>query len=59
MRDFGYGIDEGYLGRYKDKLLIMCQVESVEGVKNMGEIVVIVGVDHIHMDMGLRHLSVS
>jgi 2-keto-3-deoxy-L-rhamnonate aldolase RhmA len=59
VRASDYSIDEGYLGHYKDKLLIMCQVESMEGVKNMGENVAVDGVDCIHMDMGLRDLSAS
>jgi 2-keto-3-deoxy-L-rhamnonate aldolase RhmA len=37
----------------------MCEVESVEGVKNMGEIAPVDGVDCIHMDMGSRDLSAS
>jgi 2-keto-3-deoxy-L-rhamnonate aldolase RhmA len=59
MRASDYGIDEGNLGHYEDKLLIMCEVESVEGVKNMGKITLVDGMDYIHMDMGLRDLSAS
>ncbi|XP_072062200.1 uncharacterized protein [Arachis hypogaea] len=34
VRVSGYNIDEGYLGSYQEEMVIMCQVESVEGVKN-------------------------
>jgi 2-keto-3-deoxy-L-rhamnonate aldolase RhmA len=37
----------------------MCQVESMEGVKNMGEIAPVDGVDCIHMDLGPRDLSAN
>ncbi|XP_057737348.1 uncharacterized protein LOC130954608 [Arachis stenosperma] len=57
VRASGYGIDEGYLGSYQEELLIMCQVESVEGVKNVGEISAVDGVDCIQM--GPLDLSAS
>jgi 2-keto-3-deoxy-L-rhamnonate aldolase RhmA len=50
VRASGYGIDEGYLVRYENELLIMCRVKFVKGVKNMGEIMAVDGVDCIHMD---------
>jgi 2-keto-3-deoxy-L-rhamnonate aldolase RhmA len=59
VRASGYGIDEGNLGCYEDELLIMCQVESMEGVKNIGEIMAVDGVDYMHMDLGLRDLSAN
>jgi 2-keto-3-deoxy-L-rhamnonate aldolase RhmA len=57
VRASSYGIDEGYLGRYEDELLIICQVESVQGVQNMEKIATVDGVDCIHM--GPRDLSAS
>ncbi|MED6191871.1 hypothetical protein PIB30_004528 [Stylosanthes scabra] len=57
VRASGYGIDEGYLGSYQEELLIMCQVESVEGVKNIGQISAVDGVDCIQM--GPLDLSAS
>uniref|UniRef100_A0A2P2QU83 Uncharacterized protein MANES_11G125600 n=1 Tax=Rhizophora mucronata TaxID=61149 RepID=A0A2P2QU83_RHIMU len=44
-----YGIDEGYLSNYEEELLIMCQVESEEGVKNAEEIAAVDGVDCIQI----------
>lgn len=40
-----YGIDEGYLSKYEKELLIMCQIESEEAVKNVKEIAAVDGVD--------------
>ncbi|XLS44789.1 hypothetical protein HN51_001654, partial [Arachis hypogaea] len=53
----GYDIDEGYLGSYQEEMLIMFQVESVEGVKNVGEILAVDGIDFIQM--GSLDLSAS
>ncbi|KAF3620744.1 putative ubiquitin-conjugating enzyme E2 5 [Capsicum annuum] len=57
VRASGYGIDEGYLSNYADELLIMCQVESVEGVKKIEEIAEVEGLDCIQM--GPLDLSAS
>eukprot|EP00262_Sarcandra_glabra_P008435 TRINITY_DN21961_c0_g1_i1.p1 TRINITY_DN21961_c0_g1~~TRINITY_DN21961_c0_g1_i1.p1 ORF type:complete len:356 (-),score=44.15 TRINITY_DN21961_c0_g1_i1:6-1073(-) len=57
VRASKYGIDDGYLGNYEDELLIMCQVESEEGVKKMEEIVAVDGVNCIQM--GPLDLSAS
>ncbi|KAL2530668.1 Phosphoenolpyruvate carboxylase family protein [Forsythia ovata] len=35
VRASDYGINEGYLSNYEEALLIMCQVESKEGVKKI------------------------
>ncbi|XP_002534296.2 2-keto-3-deoxy-L-rhamnonate aldolase [Ricinus communis] len=57
VRASSYGIDEGYLSNYGDELLIMCQVESEEGVKKADEIAAVDGVDCIQM--GPLDLSAS
>lgn len=57
VRASDYGINEGYLSNYEEELLIMCQVESVEGVNNIHEIAAVDGVDCIQM--GPRDLSAS
>ncbi|CAK8570394.1 unnamed protein product [Lathyrus sativus] len=57
VRASSYGIDEGYLNNFLDELLIMCQVESKEGVKNIDKIVAVDGVDCIQM--GPLDLSAS
>ncbi|RYQ94481.1 hypothetical protein Ahy_B08g089400 [Arachis hypogaea] len=57
VRVSGYDIDEGYLGSYQEEMVIICQVESVEGVKNVGEISAVDGIDCIQM--GLLDLSAS
>lgn len=57
VRASDYGIDEGYLSNYEDELLIMCQVESEEGVKKIDEIRAVDGVDCIQM--GPLDLSAS
>lgn len=57
VRASSYGIDEGYLSNYEDELLIMCQVESEEGVKKAAEIAAVEGVDCIQM--GPLDLSAS
>ncbi|KAK1408973.1 hypothetical protein QVD17_41176 [Tagetes erecta] len=57
IRASGYGIDNGYLTNYEDELLIMCQVESEEGVKKIEEIAAVDGVDCVQM--GPLDLSAS
>ncbi|XP_050377353.1 uncharacterized protein LOC126794635 [Argentina anserina] len=57
VRASRYGIDEGYLSNYEDQLLIMCQVESEEGVKRAEEIAAVEGVDCVQM--GPLDLSAS
>ncbi|CAN0908913.1 2-keto-3-deoxy-L-rhamnonate aldolase [Linum grandiflorum] len=57
VRASSYGIDEGYLSNYEEELLILCQIESEEGVKNAGEICAVDGVDCIQM--GPLDLSAS
>lgn len=57
VRASAYGIDDGYLSRIEDDLLIMCQVESAKGVENIEEIANVEGVDCIQM--GPLDLSAS
>ncbi|KAI3977699.1 hypothetical protein MKX01_009584 [Papaver californicum] len=57
VRASNYGIDDGYLTNYEDELLIMCQVESEEGVKKIEEIAKVDGVDCVQM--GPLDLSAS
>ncbi|XP_011022427.1 PREDICTED: uncharacterized protein LOC105124209 [Populus euphratica] len=57
VRASDYGIDEGYLSNYAEELLIMCQVESEEGVKKAEEISAVDGVDCVQM--GPLDLSAS
>ncbi|KAI3453329.1 hypothetical protein Pfo_009992 [Paulownia fortunei] len=57
VRASDYGINEGYLSNYEEELLIMCQVESEEGVKKIDEISGVDGVDCIQM--GPLDLSAS
>ncbi len=42
-----YGLDPGYTGEAADRLFIACQIESVKGVNNVGEIAAVEGVDMI------------
>ncbi|CAB81326.1 putative protein [Arabidopsis thaliana] len=57
VRDSSFGFNEGYLGNYADKLFIMCQIESEEGMKNVKEIIAVDGMDCVMM--GPRDLSAS
>ncbi|WVZ12353.1 hypothetical protein V8G54_016883 [Vigna mungo] len=57
VRASKYGLDDGYIGNYLDELLIMCQVESKEGVANADEIAAVDGVDCVQM--GPLDLSAS
>ncbi|KAF6136215.1 hypothetical protein GIB67_036893 [Kingdonia uniflora] len=57
VRASNYGLNNGYLSNYEEELLIMCQVESEEGVKKIEEIAVVDGVDCIQM--GPLDLSAS
>ncbi len=45
MRASKYGIDEEYINKCEKELLIMCQVESMEAVKNVKDIAAVEGVD--------------
>ncbi|XP_042509820.1 2-keto-3-deoxy-L-rhamnonate aldolase [Macadamia integrifolia] len=57
VRASKYGIDPGYLSNYEEELLIMCQVESEEGVEKIEDIAAVDGVDCIQM--GPLDLSAS
>ncbi|KAK7243840.1 hypothetical protein RIF29_38652 [Crotalaria pallida] len=57
VRASRYGIDEGYLANYVDELLIICQVETVEGVKNADAMAAVDGVDCVLI--GPNDLSAS
>ncbi|KAI3961392.1 hypothetical protein MKW92_045623 [Papaver armeniacum] len=57
VRASNYGINDGYLTNYEDELLIMCQVESEEGVKKIEDIAKVDGVDCVQM--GPLDLSAS
>ncbi|CAA0829323.1 Phosphoenolpyruvate carboxylase family protein [Striga hermonthica] len=57
VRASGYGLDEGYLSRYEEELVVMCQVESEEGVRKAEEISKVEGVDCVQM--GPLDLSAS
>ncbi|KAI9173916.1 hypothetical protein LWI28_008757 [Acer negundo] len=57
VRASDYGINEGYLSNYEDELLIMCQVESEDGVKKIEEIAAVDGLDCVQM--GPLDLSAS
>lgn len=57
VRASSYGIDAGYLSNCEEELLIMCQVESEEGVKRVEDIAAVDGVDCIQM--GPLDLSAS
>ncbi|KAK4601213.1 hypothetical protein RGQ29_010683 [Quercus rubra] len=45
VRASKYGIDEEYINKCEKELLIMCQVESMEAVKNVKDIAAVEGVD--------------
>lgn len=57
VRASNYGVDEEYLSTYEEEQLIMCQVESEEGVKKVEDIAAVEGVDCIQM--GPLDLSAS
>ncbi|CAH9124942.1 unnamed protein product [Cuscuta epithymum] len=57
VRASGYGINGEYLRNYEEELLIMCQVECESGVKKIGEIAAVEGVDCVQM--GPLDLSAS
>lgn len=47
VRASRFGIDEDYSGRYEKDLLILCQVETEESVKNVKKIAAVDGVDGV------------
>ncbi|CAA7037378.1 unnamed protein product [Microthlaspi erraticum] len=57
VRDSKFGFDKAYLANFADKLFVMAQIESEEGVKNAKEIVAVDGVDCVMI--GPRDLSAS
>ncbi|KAL2233122.1 uncharacterized protein LOC105156040 [Sesamum indicum] len=57
IRASRYGIDEEYLSKCETDLFVMCQVESMEGVRNVREIAAVDGVDCIQI--GPLDLSAS
>ncbi|CAA2956531.1 2-keto-3-deoxy-L-rhamnonate aldolase-like [Olea europaea subsp. europaea] len=57
IRASKYGIDEEYLTKCENDLFIMCQVESMEGLRNVKEIASVDGVDCIQI--GPLDLSAS
>ncbi|XP_072980250.1 uncharacterized protein [Typha angustifolia] len=57
VRASGYGIDDGYLARCEEDLLVMCQVETPSGLAQVEEISAVEGVDVVQM--GPLDLSAS
>ncbi|KAI6701948.1 hypothetical protein NL676_011084 [Syzygium grande] len=57
VRASKYGIEEGYLSNCEEELLVMCQVESQQSVRNVEQIAAVDGVDCIQM--GPLDLSAS
>ncbi|KAL2543780.1 Phosphoenolpyruvate carboxylase family protein [Forsythia ovata] len=49
VRASKYGIDEDYLTTCENDLFLMCQVESMEGIRNVKEIAAVDGVDCIQI----------
>ncbi|CAN6461963.1 unnamed protein product [Victoria cruziana] len=49
VRASRYGIDDGYLGRCEEELLVMCQIETENAVKKVDEIAAVDGVDCLQM----------
>ena len=45
VRASSYGLDHNYLSKCEDELMIMCQVDSVEGVERVQDIAAVDGVD--------------
>ncbi|KAG1359219.1 2-keto-3-deoxy-L-rhamnonate aldolase-like [Cocos nucifera] len=57
VRASAYGIDDGYLARVEEELLVMCQVETAAGVAEIEAIAAVEGVDVVQM--GPLDLSAS
>ncbi|ESQ54930.1 hypothetical protein EUTSA_v10027122mg, partial [Eutrema salsugineum] len=57
VRDSKFGFNKRYLEDYRDNRLIMCQVETVKGLRNINEIMAVDGMDCI--TTGPRDLSAS
>ncbi|XP_008803063.2 2-keto-3-deoxy-L-rhamnonate aldolase-like [Phoenix dactylifera] len=57
VRASAYGIDDGYLARVEEELLVMCQVETTAGVAEIEAIAAVEGVDVVQM--GPLDLSAS
>lgn len=57
VRASAYGIDDGYLARVEEELLVMCQVETTAGVAGIEAIAAVEGVDVVQM--GPLDLSAS
>ncbi|KAG0484807.1 hypothetical protein HPP92_008700 [Vanilla planifolia] len=57
VRASAYGIDDGYVDRCEEDLLVMCQVESVAAVSEIEAIAAVEGVDCLQM--GPLDLSAS
>ncbi|KAF8117836.1 hypothetical protein N665_0008s0177 [Sinapis alba] len=57
VRDSAFGFDKRYLEHYRDNRLIMCQVETAKGVKNIQDIIAVDGMDCV--TTGPRDLSSS
>ncbi|KAF6139355.1 hypothetical protein GIB67_011855 [Kingdonia uniflora] len=53
VRASNYGLNYGHLSNYEEELLIMCQVESEEGMKKIEEIVAGDGVDFKQIQLQL------
>ncbi|KAG6509211.1 hypothetical protein ZIOFF_034602 [Zingiber officinale] len=49
VRASAYGLEDGYLARCVEELLVMCQVESVDAVSEIEAIAAVEGVDVIQM----------
>ncbi|XP_038972994.1 2-keto-3-deoxy-L-rhamnonate aldolase-like [Phoenix dactylifera] len=52
VRASAYGIDDGYLARVDEELLVMCQVETAAGLAEIEAIAGVEGVDVVQMDLG-------
>ncbi|XP_038977607.1 2-keto-3-deoxy-L-rhamnonate aldolase-like [Phoenix dactylifera] len=50
VRASAYGIDDGYLARVDEELLVMCQVETAAGVAEIEVIAGVEGVDVVQME---------
>ncbi|CAA7037376.1 unnamed protein product [Microthlaspi erraticum] len=57
VRDSDFGFDNTYLRNYREDRLVMCQVETAKGVRNIQDIMGVDGVDCI--TTGPRDLSAS